>query len=184
VAVEPASTHWIVILGAAVGPGGRPSPAMRRRVAAALVAAGGAGGARFLPTGGVGRHPPAEAEVMRRLLIAAGVPPEHIAVEDTGTDTLSSLLACTRILRAVRAGRISVATDGYHAPRCRAVLWALGLHAAAASAPRGRAAYGTARWLRAVVHEAFALPWDVVLARARRGRALAPPTGARQRSVG
>jgi vancomycin permeability regulator SanA len=183
VAAESVPTQWVVILGAAVGPGGRPSPAMRRRVAAAL-AAGDVGAARFLPTGGVGRHPPAEAEVMRRLLIAAGVPPEHIAVEDTGTDTLSSLLACARILRAAGAERIRVATDGFHAPRCRAVLWAVGLHASAASAPGARAAYGTARWLRAVVHESLALPWDVVLARLRRGRTRGSAAGARQRSVG
>ena len=63
----------IVIFGAAVRPGGRPSGALRRRVEAALAFGARHPDALYVPTGGLGDHPPAEAEVMAALLRAAGV---------------------------------------------------------------------------------------------------------------
>jgi vancomycin permeability regulator SanA len=161
--------RWIVVMGARVLPGGRPSGALRRRVAAALAAADA--GTRFLVTGAVGDHPPSEARVMAELLRAAGVPPARIVLEETGTDTLSSLRACARLLRAAGAREVVVCSDDYHLPRCRAVLRALGVRARGAPARGMRAAAGTLGWLWALVREAAGLPWDVALAAlARRGR--------------
>ena len=70
-----------IVLGASVGPDGRPSPALLRRVArgVALYHAGQAG--RLLMSGGVGRHPPAEADVMRDLAVQAGVPAACVLTE-------------------------------------------------------------------------------------------------------
>lgn len=150
-------------MGARVLPGGRPSGALRRRVAAAVAAAGPA--TRFLVTGAVGGHPPSEARVMAELLRAAGVPEARIALEETGTDTLSSLIACVHILRVAGARDVVVCSDAYHLPRCRAVLRALGVRAGAAPAHGARAATGTLRWLWALAREAAGLPWDVCLAR-------------------
>jgi uncharacterized SAM-binding protein YcdF (DUF218 family) len=145
-----------------------PSPALRRRVAAALAAAADAGDARFLPTGAVGRHAPSEAEVMRRLLAGAGVAAERIVVEEQGTDTLSSLRHCARIVRESGGGRVVVCSDAYHLPRCRAVLRALGVRAEAAPAAGARSALGARRLAWAIAREAVATPWDVALALALR----------------
>jgi len=122
------STHWFVILGAAVWRDGVPSPAMRRRVSAAIAAARDAPGAQFLPTGGVGRNPPSEAALMQRLLREAGIAAERITTEEQGTDTLSSVVACVRILAgAGDVASVTVCTVAYHVARTRAVFRALGV---------------------------------------------------------
>jgi vancomycin permeability regulator SanA len=159
-------------MGAMVLPGGRPSGALRRRVRAAVAAASGRAGARFLVTGGVGQHPPSEARVMCQLLIDEGIAPAQIVLEETGTDTLSSLVACARLLRATGAGEIFVCSDRYHVPRCRAVLRALGIRAGAvaAPAPAPARAGGTMPWLWARAREVAGLPWDVALALLARAR--------------
>lgn len=171
------STHWFVILGAAVWRDGVPSPAMRRRVAAAVAAARDVPGARFLPTGGVGRNPPSEASLMRQLLREAGVAPERITLEEQGTDTLSSVVACVRILAdAGDVASVTVCTDAYHVARTRAVFRALGVRTLAAPACGAAAALGPRRYVWALTREALGTPWDVALAialrisRAVRGR--------------
>jgi vancomycin permeability regulator SanA len=171
------STRWFVILGAAVWQGGEPSPAMRRRVTAALRAARGVEGARFLPTGGVGRHAPSEASVMARLLVEAGVERERIVLEEKATDTLSSVVLCMEILsRDGDIGSVTVCTDAYHVVRVRSIFRVLGVRADAAPAPGAAKPLGTPRYVWALTREAVALPWDVALAialrinRAARGR--------------
>jgi vancomycin permeability regulator SanA len=163
------STHWFVILGAAVWRGGEPSPALRRRVDAAVAAARDVPDARFLPTGGVGRHPPSEASVMQRLLLDAGVAADRIALEEQGTDTLSSVVACARILAdAGDVASVTVCTDDYHVVRVRAVFRALGVHTVAAPAHGARHALGRRRYAWVLARELLGLPWDVALALARR----------------
>jgi uncharacterized SAM-binding protein YcdF (DUF218 family) len=163
--------RWFVIMGAAVRPGGAPSGALRRRVETALEAARGWPQACFLPTGAVGRHPPSEAAVMRELLVGAGVPPERIVLEEKGTDTLSSVVHCARILRAEPAPlRVSVCTHDYHLPRCRLLFRAFGLRVEGVPLRGARAALGTRRWLVALAREIAGSPWDLALALGRRAR--------------
>ena len=159
------SAHWFVILGAAVWRGGEPSPALRRRVAAAIDAAHGVPDARFLPTGGIGRHAPSEASVMQRLLREAGIAAERIALEEQGTDTLSSIAACVRILDAADdVASVTICTDAYHVARVRAVFRALGVRTAAAPAHGAARALGAPRFAWALAREVAGTPWDVALA--------------------
>jgi len=168
------STHWFVILGAAVWQGGEPSPAMRRRVAAAVEAARGVEGARFLPTGGVGRHAPSEASVMARLLVEASVEPARIVLEERGTDTFSSVVACVRILEdAGDVASVTVCTDAHHVARVRAVFRVLGVRTEAAPARGTASSLGSRRYTWALAREAVGLPWDVALAIARRASRVA-----------
>ena len=155
----------IVIFGAAVRPGGRPSTTLVLRVQAAVAFAAGFAAPLFIPTGAVGRHGPSEASVMAALLQSRGVPPHRILLEESGTDTLSSSRAVTALLRARRiVAPVFAASSFYHQPRCLLLLRLMGTHARAAIPPIVPAA--THWWHRGYWwgRELLALPYDCVLA--------------------
>jgi uncharacterized SAM-binding protein YcdF (DUF218 family) len=154
----------IIIFGAAVQPDGTPSPILRHRVEAA--ARFGARFARplFIPTGAKGRHGPAEAVVMARLLRRAGYPASAIVTEETGTDTLSSVRAVRRLLPWVPlAGRIFAATSAYHLPRCLLLLRLAGITAFACPPPPVSASSSLWRRWFWRLRETPALPYDALL---------------------
>jgi len=154
----------IIIFGAAVRPDGLPSNALRRRVEAAA-RAGEAMDPKplYLPTGGVGRHGPAEAEVMARLLRATGVPAARIVEEPTATDTLSSVRACAAILR-VRGhdGPVFAASNAYHLPRCRMLLLLSGWRAGGIAPQVPASRDWRRRWFWRL-REVLAFPYDLAL---------------------
>ncbi len=151
----------IVIFGAAVRPDGQPSQTLRHRVAAA--SRFGARFARplFIPTGAKGRYGDVEATVMARLLIQAGFPAAAIHEEKTGTDTLSSVRAISRIVRD--RAPVYACTSAYHLPRCLLLLRLAGVPARACPPPPVPAA--TSQWLRWYwrLRETPALPYDALL---------------------
>lgn len=154
----------IVIFGAAVRADGTPSPTLSHRVAAA--ARFGARFARplFIPTGAKGLHGDAEAAVMARQLIGAGFPEAAIRMEETGTDTLSSVRAVARMVRTIDpAARVYACTSAYHLPRCLLLLRLAGIRAHACPPPPVPAA--TRRSLRWFwrLRETPALPYDALL---------------------
>jgi uncharacterized SAM-binding protein YcdF (DUF218 family) len=154
----------ILIFGAAVRPNGEPSGTLRSRVEAAIAAAKGRESARFIPTGAVGRHGPSEASVMARLLMESGVSPDCIRLEETGTDTLSSVLAIRRMLRECpEPGPVMVATSSWHVPRCRLLLCLCDIAAHPCPAP---ATDRTSHWLKRWywrLREVPAIPYDAAL---------------------
>ena len=83
---EDAARTAIVVLGAAVLAEG-PSPALRRRIALAARLWHAGRGAAVIGSGGLGRHPPAEARAIRDGLVAAGVPPAAVREEDAARST-------------------------------------------------------------------------------------------------
>lgn len=110
-----------VIMGAKVLRGGRPSPALeaRTRHAARLYAGGGV--KLLIPTGGMGEHPPREAELMRRILRSEGVPDEAVLPEDKAVSTWDSALRLAEISRERGIERVRVVTDPLH---CVRTVWA------------------------------------------------------------
>lgn len=164
-ATEPA----ILIFGAAVRPDGSPSPALRRRVEAAAAFGGGLPSPLYVPTGAKGRFGPPECEVMASLLRGRGVPPARIAEEPTGTDTLSSVLACAALLRGRgHAGPVFAATSGYHLPRCLLLLRLAGLPAHPVPPPGADPSWPRRWYWR--LREVPALPYDAALMLAARLR--------------
>lgn len=154
----------IIIFGAAVRPDGSPSNALRNRVEAAA-RAGEAMDPRplYIPTGAVGRHGPAEAAVMARLLGAAGVPATRIVEEPTATDTLSSVRACAAILRARRhEGAVFAVSNAYHLPRCRLLLRLAGWPAGGIAPPGPASRHWRRRWFWRL-REGLAMPYDLGL---------------------
>lgn len=170
-----------VVFGAAVHAGGVASPALVRRTdhAAGLLEAGAVD--LIVASGGVGRHPPAEGELMARRLADRGVPAGRIVLDATATTTMAT---ARNLAGWVSARRQEIAivgvTDRYHAPRARLALWAHGL-GARMSWPNGVRLPTGAR-LRAWRREAVGLP--VYAGRAlmcRLRAAAAPPPAARAR---
>ncbi len=164
----------IVIFGAAVRHDGSASPALRRRVEAAAAFGAGLPAPLYVPTGARGRFGPAESAVMAALLRERGVPPGRILEEPTGTDTLSSVLACAALLRArgrAGGGPVFAATSGYHLPRCLLLLRLAGLPASPVPPPEPDPSWPRRWYWR--LREAPALPYDaaLMLAARLRGRA-------------
>ncbi len=150
----------IVIFGAAVLPGGTPSPTMQARVRAAFNCGGTA--AHYMPTGAVGRHGPSEASVMAAMLRALGVPASHIQLEETATDTLSSAVACARLL-ADSPRPVRLASSAYHLPRCVMLMRMAGVRASHCPPP----ASGSWAWYWRL-RECAALPYDAIAMAVRR----------------
>lgn len=164
VAIMPDKIDCFVIMGAAVKKDGSPSGAMRRRVEAALALSKDCHRPCYLPTGGVGRYGPAEAEVMKKLLSEAGVPECSILIDTASHTTLSSVIRCADILRAHgHIGSVTVCSDTYHQPRCRWLFSLLGIATRKAALPSGRQANGTIRWLYYHLRELVAILFDTLL---------------------
>ena len=160
----------IIVFGAGVRPDGSPTPTLARRVDAAC-----AFGERmavpplYLPTGGIGRHGPAEAAVMAAALRAAGVPDARILPEDTARNTLGSVFACRAMLRRIRHdGPVWAASSAYHLPRCLLLLRLAGVPARAVPPPRAPASHRFSRRWRWRLREVPAIPLDVLLLLGRR----------------
>jgi uncharacterized SAM-binding protein YcdF (DUF218 family) len=129
-----------VVLGTQVLPGGRPSGPLRARTlhAARLYVAGEVG--LVIPTGGVGEHPPSEAEVAAGVLRGAGVPEECILVEGEARNTRESarLVAAMARERGIRS--VLLVTDPLHCVR------AVGAFRAEGLSVRASPAYASPMW--------------------------------------
>ena len=167
---------YVIVFGAAVGADGQPSAVLRHRLEAAANWAKGRSNARILVTGGLGRHPPAEAEVMQDYLLERGIEESAVMTEPEGMDTFASALNCIEILRRQSDVRsIRLCSSSFHLPRCRLIFRALGVTAGSVEIVSDRHVLGLGRWLRASLREVPATVWDVTLAlghRWMRGAAL------------
>ncbi len=151
--------RYAVVLGTQVLAGGRPSRTLDARVrhAAWLYAAGRVD--RVLVTGGLGRHPPTEAEVMARILRKEGVPGEAIRVEDKAESTWDSARLVAALVAGEGVEEVLVVTDPLHCVRTAAAFGRAGLIAWAEpvySSPMWRVP-----WLRRgqFLRESGALVW-------------------------
>lgn len=118
-----------VVLGTQVLAGGRPSRTLAARVrhAARMYAAGKV--ERLVVTGGLGKHPPAEAEVMARILVENGVPDEAILIEDKAESTWDSARFLAGVLEGEGVGEVLVVTDPLHCVRTVAAFGRVGISA-------------------------------------------------------
>lgn len=151
--------RFAVVLGTQVLPGGKPSRTLDARVrhAARLYAAGRVD--RILVTGGVGKHPPSEAEVMASVLRQEGVPGEAVRLEDEAESTWDSARLVAAIAATEGVAEVLVVTDPLHCVRTVAAFRRAGLMAWAEpvySSPMWRVP-----WLRRgqFLRESGALVW-------------------------
>jgi uncharacterized SAM-binding protein YcdF (DUF218 family) len=140
------ATEAVVVLGTQVLAGGRPSKTLleRARHVAWLYASGKVG--LVIPTGGIGEHPPSEAEVAARILREAGVPEEDILLEEKAHSTRDSARLVAAMMRARGIRSLVLVTDPLHCVRSVGAFRAEGFEAQASpvySSPMWRTA-----WLR------------------------------------
>jgi uncharacterized SAM-binding protein YcdF (DUF218 family) len=165
-------TLAIVIFGAAVRPDGRPSASLARRIGYGLTAAETWEEAPILCSGGVGRAGPSEASVMADRLVASGVDPRRVELDEESCDTLQSVLATVRFLRRCGFVRCVVCSDRYHIPRIRLLLGALGVASAPGPLAPGRGGAPLPHWMRMQLREGIAIPYDLAIVLSRRSRLL------------
>lgn len=147
------SVEIVVIFGAAVERDGRPSPALARRVAAA-VSYGKSRDATFLVTGGAAAGAVTEAAVMANLLRAAGLPDSRVVQEPHARNTLDSIRRCLPLVSTAR--HVVVCSDDFHLPRCRWLFRLAGVRT------EGIASRPQRRRLWPVIREMMAVPVDTV----------------------
>ncbi|WP_158548082.1 SanA/YdcF family protein [Desertihabitans brevis] len=153
-----------VVLGAQVREDGQPSGFLRGRleVAAALVRSGTV--QRVLVSGDDGSH--GEARVMRRELVAAGVPAEAVTVDPHGYDTYDT---CWRARHVYGLDRLVLVSQTYHLPRAVATARALGIDAVGVGDDSVR--HHRRTWREGVAREQLALlkaGWDLLSRRPAR----------------
>lgn len=112
-----APTDCLVVLGAAVWPGGQPSRVLRDRLkrAAELYHQGVA--SKIICAGGVGTFPPAEAAVGKQFLMEAGVPERDIIMESTSTSTAEQAELIKKICDREGFQSIALVTSFFHEKR-------------------------------------------------------------------
>src|SRR5262249_53711062 len=112
----------------------------------------------LLVTGGVGKHPPAEAAVMQRLAMAHGIPRASIVLEDQATSTFESAWRCRDILRQRGWSRVLIVTDRYHLTRALLAFRSVGIRTVGSAVP-GKPARRLRRRLSYYLRERLALAW-------------------------
>ena len=156
------SADVIVVLGAAVWPGGVASPALGRRVthAVSLMKTGVAG--MMVVSGGIGKNPPSEARVMLNLALEKGVLGEQIVLEETARSTLDSAIAVSDIMRERGWRTAVVVTDRYHLTRSVILFRCLGVRTMGDAPWANPALKRSVAWRKNVCREIAALPWSLL----------------------
>jgi uncharacterized SAM-binding protein YcdF (DUF218 family) len=129
-----APAEAIVVLGCRLKPDGTASPALARRVARGIALfQQGAAPLLVLSGGGAGTAP--EAEIMRRIALAAGVPEAALLVEPRSRNTLENARETARLLTARGLRSILLVSDRIHLPRASLLFRHAGLKVAGRAAP-------------------------------------------------
>ncbi len=149
----------IIVLGAAVWEGFRPSPALRRRLLHGVSLWEGGAADYLLVTGGLGKYPPTEARMMKILAVEKGMPPVKILSEDQSASTYESGVRCSKIMRDRGWSRALVVTDGYHLPRSLLAFRSRGIAAEGSAADRARRGDKTSRRCFLLAREIVAFLW-------------------------
>jgi len=161
----------IIVLGAAVWPGGVPSPSLRRRAEHAARLFHSQGATWLVLCGGIGKSPPSEANCAAEICLAEGVPASAMLLDETSTSTHENLVNAQKLLASKPIGQALIVTDYYHIPRAVLTARALGLPATGAAPKRDLGKTKLHRHIFSIVREGPALVYYLcraALARFRR----------------
>jgi uncharacterized SAM-binding protein YcdF (DUF218 family) len=134
----------IVVLGSAVLPGERPSPSLARRIGRGIELWQAGLAPVLVPSGGVGRFPPSEAEVMARVARAGGVPDSALVLERAATSTSESAEHVRVLAESHGWQRLILVSEPYHLRRASLLFRSEGLDVQTSCAPWGERAWTNA----------------------------------------
>ena len=124
----------IIVLGAGVWDGGRPSPMLEDRLLQGIELYQNGASDRLLMSGDHGRKEYDEVNVMKQFAVERGIASEHVFMDHAGFSTYESLYRAKDVFEA---GKVVVVTQTYHMYRALYIADKLGLHAyGVASDPR------------------------------------------------
>lgn len=126
------SAEAILVLGAGVRPNGTPSHMLEDRLLTALTLYQMGVSDRIIVSGDHGEDHYDEVGVMKRYLVAKGVPSEHVFMDHAGFNTYDSLYRAKAVFGAKR---VVIVTQRYHAYRSLMIGRSLGLSPVAVAAP-------------------------------------------------
>ena len=156
------SVTVVVVLGAAVWPSGKPSPALRRRTlhGGQFILTQQAG--KIIVSGGVGEHPPSEAMVMRSLLVAQGVSERDIILDENSLTTFDSAVRVKALMQAHGLRQAIIVTETFHIFRGLLAFRGLGIRASGRCPPVkfGEIPLRKLAWY--YLRELAAIPWYLV----------------------
>jgi vancomycin permeability regulator SanA len=107
----------ILVLGSAVWPNEQPSPSLRARMDRAIELYRDGYAPYLILSGGLGRYPPEEAEVMRRLALEAGIPQEVLLLDEDAHSTWDSIIKAREILGEKKWETVLIVSDPFHIHR-------------------------------------------------------------------
>jgi vancomycin permeability regulator SanA len=152
----------ILVLGSAVWPNEQPSPSLRARTERAIELYQEGYAPYLLLSGGLGRYPPEEAEVMRRLVTAAGIPEEALLLDKEAHSTWESVEKARQIMEQEGWKSLIVVSDPFHMERALLMASDAGLVAYAAPALDSPTYTIPARRVFYTSREVLALWWYLV----------------------
>jgi SanA protein len=152
-----------IVPGARVYASGNPSPVLEDRLATALELYRRGAVRRILVTGDNGAATYDEVTVMKRWLVARGVPDEHVVRDHAGFRTLDSMVRAVKVFQVERA---VVCTQRFHLARSMFLARRYGLDAVGAEADRRPYPKALRDALREVAARAVAVS-DVFITRRR-----------------
>ena len=150
---QSAEYDGIIVLGAQVLPTGQPSVQLQWRLDKAMecyrenpcyMVVCGAQGAN---------EPEPEGDVMRRVLLEAGIPEEHVISDPHSADTKQNIRNAWAILQELGCQKPLIVTSDYHLPRAMAIARDNGLEPLGAGSP---CKPGLNYWLKNHMREALA----------------------------
>jgi len=109
----------VVVFGAQVHEDGRPSTSLKDRMATAVELHDQGLAPYMVVSGAVGDSGYDEAEVMRDMAVAAGVPAEHIVVDSAGVNTDATVADTAPIFDERGWTRVLAVSQFYHLPRVK-----------------------------------------------------------------
>lgn len=157
----------LVVPGAAVWLGGQPSPSLERRTRRAVALWQTGEYDLVIPSGGLGRHPPTEAQVMHDILCSEGIPKEAIRCDQSATTTFQTARYVAAMLAGETFERVHAVTDRSHAVRTWIAFRAYGLpvqvRTTAGFGPRSRLSIQIVQWLREIPATLYYIPAAILI---------------------
>jgi vancomycin permeability regulator SanA len=135
VSMKPQHADLALVLGNTVYPNGTPSPRLQARLDETVLLYHKHYFPKVIVSGGIGPEGQDEAKVMKRYLVARGVPSHSVLVDSQGNTTYDSAKTAAALMKIMGMKKVLVISQYFHLPRAWIILKRLGVSDIAGSSP-------------------------------------------------